>query len=322
MDSSNNVWFIDEIGRHLGYYDPNSNRTQLYQVPKNDVPSGIAFDNQNNSIWITSTLSNDIFNFNTQTGSFSNPIKLPGSNAQPFSIAVDKNSGQIWVLDEAGKIANIDPTNHYNVTEYGPSGNTTLATPTALLIDPDTGDIYISEHEGRAISVFSPLLKTFREIPLDQDPQNLPFGLAMDKNHFLWVAQHTLNKIAVVDPRTGAFKEADIPLGATQTQWLTSDSQGDIWLAEQRGAALGLATTVVSPAPLAANNNGANQTANSGIFQLGVSFADIVGPSVAAGVIACAVLFSQSILNLNQSIRQVKRNGLGYSNDSDFQRRR
>jgi copper transport protein len=212
-------------------------------------------------------------------------------------------------VDEAGKLANIDPTNHYKVTEYGPAGNATLATPSALLIDPDTGNIYVSEHEGHAIDVFNPLLKTFNKIQLDPAQENLPFGMAMDSSHFLWVAQHTLNKIAVVDPRTGEYKEADIPLGATQTQWLTSDSQGGIWLAEQRQAALGLATTTASLSPSGASTGNSSQTANSGILKLGFSFADIVGPSVAAGIAGVAILFSKSMLNLNDSIRQVKRSG-------------
>jgi copper transport protein len=309
MDSGGKVWFIDEIGRHLGVYDPNSNKSQLYNVPNNDVPSGIAVDNQNGTIWITSTLSNDIMKFDPQANNFTTTLKLPGSNAQPFSLAVDSSSGQIWVVDEAGKLANIDPTNHYKVTEYGPAGNATLATPSALLIDPDTGNIYVSEHEGHAIDVFNPLLKTFNKIQLDPAQENLPFGMAMDSSHFLWVAQHTLNKIAVVDPRTGEYKEADIPLGATQTQWLTSDSQGGIWLAEQRQAALGLATTTASLSPSGASTGNSSQTANSGILKLGFSFADIVGPSVAAGIAGVAILFSKSMLNLNDSIRQVKRSG-------------
>ena len=47
------------------------------------------------------------------------------------------------------KAAKIDPTRNYKIVEYSPKGkDNALKDPTGLLIDPVTGDIYISEHEG------------------------------------------------------------------------------------------------------------------------------------------------------------------------------
>ncbi|MDE1872375.1 MAG: hypothetical protein KGH99_02730 [Thaumarchaeota archaeon] len=54
----------------------------------------------------------------------------------------------------------------------------------------------------------------------------------------LFVAEHTINKIAVLDPRTGESAEVDIPSANPLTQWLTSDAGGNIWFAEPGGAAL------------------------------------------------------------------------------------
>ena len=93
-----------------------------------------------------------------------------------------------------------------------------------------TGDIYISQHDGYTVSVFSPLLKTFKDFP-PLDPNGLPFGMTMDSYHNLWVAEHTINKIAVIDPRTGANKEVTIPNQSPFVQWITADSKGNIWLA-------------------------------------------------------------------------------------------
>jgi len=59
----------------------------------------------------------------------------------------------------------------------------------------------------------------------------------MDKYGNLWVAEHTINKIAVIDPNTGQHKEVDIPAPSPFVQWITSDSKDNIWLAEQRGNA-------------------------------------------------------------------------------------
>src|SRR5687767_2262993 len=57
-------------------------------------------------------------------------------------------------------------------------------------------------------------------------------------------AEHTINKIAVIDPRTGDHRELDLPAANPFVQWITSDSNGNIWLAEQRGNALASVTPV------------------------------------------------------------------------------
>jgi copper transport protein len=312
MDSSNRIWYLDPISKYLGVYDPATDKNQVYKVNTNDTITSVAVDDQNNSVWVTGNEGNHIYRFDTKANTFAGQVSLPREGAQPITLTTDKSTGLVWVLDSGlGTIAKIDPANNYNVTEYSPPDNG-LATPTAMLIDPDTQNIYIAEHEGHAITIFNPTLHTFDRIPIEQDNTSLPYGLAMDSSHFLWVAQHTLNKILVLDPRTGAFKEAAIPTGATNTQWITSDSNGNIWLAEQTGHALGEVTTIANPlTPAQASGNGGNNNNNqtnssSGIYHLGFSYGQIAGPGVAAGVIATAFLYAKSVINLNQSVREVQ----------------
>jgi copper transport protein len=64
----------------------------------------------------------------------------------------------------------------------------------------------------------------------------------MDNYGYLWVAEHTTNKIAVIDPETGSSREIEIPKVNPDIQFLTPDSEGNIWFAEQRGNALGVIT--------------------------------------------------------------------------------
>ena len=94
------------------------------------------------------------------------------------------------------------------------------------------------------MAVFDPILNRFDKRYTDLDPNGLPFGMAMDKYGNLWVAEHTINKIAVIDPRTGDHRELDLPAASPFVQWITSDSNGNIWLAEQRGNALASVTSV------------------------------------------------------------------------------
>ena len=130
--------------------------------------------------------------------------------------------------------------------------------------------------------------------------------MLFDNYHNLWIAQHTLDKIALMDPRTGQFREFDIPTKHTWVQWITADSQGKIIMAEQQSSALGVITTSVNPA-LTQGNSQTNNLA-VGIPRLGFSYADMVAPSIAGLLIAVAFFYSKSITDLKNSMRQVKKN--------------
>jgi copper transport protein len=73
--------------------------------------------------------------------------------------------------------------------------------------------------------------------------------MAMDIRGYLWVAEHTTNKIGVIDPKTGSSREVVIPKLNPYVQFLASDSQGNIWFAEQLGASLGVITSSPTKTP-------------------------------------------------------------------------
>ena len=71
--------------------------------------------------------------------------------------------------------------------------------------------------------------------------------MALDSYGNLWVAEHIINKVAVIDPMTGLNKEVEIPTTSPFVQWITSDSKGNIWLAEQRGNSLAMLSSIMNP---------------------------------------------------------------------------
>lgn len=314
------LWYADPLMKHLGRYDPKTHLNEVYKIPIEEfLPSGIAIDNSSN-IWLTSTRSNGILlKYNPQTNTFTS-LRLPTTNATTLGITIDDLTGQIWVAEDVGKIANIDPTNNFKVTEYSPTGkNNMLKSPTGLLVDPITGNIYISEHDGHAVSLFNPLLKTFKRFP-SLNKNGLPFGMALDSYGNLWTAEHIINKVAVIDPVTGLDKEVNIPTASPFVQWITSDSKGNIWLAEQRGNSLAMLSSIMNPSPqnptttqqqqqsgnVNRNNSQPNGITN-GIPKLGLSYADVVGPSVAAGIVVSALFYAKSIMDLKNSVIQANR---------------
>jgi len=301
LDSENKIWYTDPISKVVGNYDPSDESNQIYKIPTQGIISGIAIDSSDN-IWLIDATSDEVLKFNPTVKNFTS-INL-GNGSQPLGITIDRSSGLVWIAEGIGKIASID-TNNYKINEYAPTEkNVTLATPTGIISDPITGNIFVSEHDGHAVSVFNPLLKTFKKYALDS--HGLPLGMVLDNYHNLWVAQHTLDKIVVVDSRTGQFREFDVPSSNSFVQWITTDSKRDIIMAEQQANALGIISTSVNPA-LIQDNSQANNLP-SGIPRLGFSYADMVAPSITGLLIIVSFFYSKSAMDLKNSIRQVKKN--------------
>jgi copper transport protein len=144
--------------------------------------------------------------------------------------------------------------------------------------------------------------------------------MALDSYGNLWTAEHIINKVAVIDPVTGLDKEVNIPTASPFVQWITSDSKGNIWLAEQRGNSLAMLSSIMNPSQQnptttqqqqqSGNVNRDNSQPNgitNGIPKLGLSYADVVGPSVAAGIVVSALFYAKSIMDLKSSVIQANR---------------
>ncbi len=301
MDFKNNIWYSDPLSKVLGYYDPETSKSQNYPLPTNTTISGLAIDNTGN-LWMTSASSNQLLKFDMQKKTFY-LYDLP-ANSLPLGISIDQSTNQMWVAESStGKIAMVDPSQNYAVTEYSPF-NSTLASPTAILFDPVTKKVYVSEHDGTAVSVFDPLTNSFEKYAVDPDSQDLPFGMAFDANHDLWLAQHTFDKIAVIDPRTGKTAEFPIPTNSTFTQWVTSDSNGDIILAEQRANALGLLTTTTIPGFI---ENTESTSTLIGV-PLPFNYAGVAGPSMAGCLVAVAFIYTKTAGEVKEGLKNIKQN--------------
>jgi copper transport protein len=294
------------------------------------------------TVWITSPSTGEVLIFDPQLENFTNSLSLPTPNSSPLGIAIDSSNGQIWIAEGIGKIANIDPASNLTINEYAPPAesngggggslgggteNDTLISPTALLIDPYTGSIYISEHDGHVVSVFNPVFKTFSDFPpISEDA--LPFGMTLDKDRNLWVAEHVTNRLTVIDPSTSKEKEVTIPSSSPFVQYLTTDNEGRVWFAAQRGNAIGYITPSVNPLKSTSSQGLSTPSASSGpqgqggitteatstpagieqtpltpLFSYGYEY--LLSPLIAIGVIASAAFYVNSVVSLKTSIRRV-----------------
>ena len=304
------LWYIDPIGGSgggsnkgaLGVYNPEDNSSKQFVMPVGGIPRGLTMDH-NGNLWITIDLANKVAKFEPAREKFS-LFDIPTPDAGPAEIASD-SSGVMWFAESAGKIAKIDPASG-NITEYAPNSELqTFDEPTAVFPDPKSSNIYISEHTGHTITVFNSLLGTFREYPpVNED--GLPFGMTMDGYGNLWFAEHTIDRLGVIDPRTGEGSEAKVPIAGSTIQWITSDDKGKIWFAAQNGAALGSITITAKPSTTP-SDTGQSGKAAADILQLPFSFTNAVGPAIAAGIVMSALAYSKSTVDLKRNIRAALR---------------
>jgi len=147
--------------------------------------------------------------------------------------------------------------------------------------------------------------------------------MTLDGYGNLWFVEHTINRIAVLDLRTGSSKEIAVPTEGPFIQWLTSDSKGNVWFAEQRGNSIGsiLITAKSAVSPLLQNNGSGNQTASAadsngnnaavgdelGTFKIGLRYSDLISPAVAVGIVVSAFFYSKSIIDLKRSTNYIDR---------------
>jgi copper transport protein len=295
LDSHSTLWYIDYQQKALGNYNPNDNSNKYYPIPDQGILSSMVID-KNDTVWISSATTNKILKFEIKNEKFDS-IDL-SDRSDPLGITIDNTQDKIWIAEGIGKLSSIDTSNN-KVTEFSPPENYTMKGPTGIILDPQTGKIFISEHEGHAISVFDPLVKSFKKIQLDQN--SLPYGMVFDKYNNLWLAQHTRDKIAIIDPRDYQVIEKDTPSANSWVQWMTSDSQGNIIIAEERANAI--ATISIT----AGTPQNTQIISMSEIPKFNFDYAQVVAPSITGLLVIVGFFYSKGVVDLRRASSQIRK---------------
>ena len=307
------IWYLDPTKSIIGNYNPQTNGSKQYNIPLAGVPSGMAIDQRGQEdVWLAvGGQSNSIVRLSPSSGNFT-VFEIPTPDSLPTSVAVD-SQGYVWFTESIGKVGRLDPISG-NITEYQPFEGR-LREPTAILLNPESSNVYISEHEGKAVSILNPVLNLFYRYPA-VNPDGLPFGMALDDYDNVWFAQHVIDEIGVVDPTNGEISEVKVPTRGSFVQWLVPDDQGRIWFAEQRGSSLGSVRPIPNPptrslpeveaAPKVQGPRQIEDKLNEHRLFLDIGYADILGPSITVGIIASAFLYSTNVLQVRRTIEIIR----------------
>jgi copper transport protein len=132
--------------------------------------------------------------------------------------------------------------------------------------------------------------------------------MAFDKYGNLWVAEHTINKNAVIDTQKSKIREVPVKAPSPFIQWLTTDSNGNIWFAEQRGNSIGMiqpsAGSMVQQQVQEPTKSSISNTPS--IVKLDINYQNFVAPAILVGIIISAFMYARSIMDLKTNISIVK----------------
>jgi copper transport protein len=322
-NNRNILWFLDPTSSILGKYNTDTNETETFELQSKGVISGLTLDN-NENIWMTVIQDNSIIKYDINKNEFET-FRIPTENSRPLGIIYDENSDYIWFAESVGNIGRLDIkskniTEYPNVYESNTGDNNILAEPTALLLDPQTSNIYISDHEKNSVFLFNTFTSDFKEYQLT-DINGLAFGMALDIYNNLWIAQHVSDTLAILDPQTEETINIDIPTSSSFVQYLVTDSKKDVWFAEQRGNALAKVTvkfipsnsqttdTITGTTTIDDNDNYNNQTVssitNTLLFEK-IRFNDLFGTFIIVALVASTILYLNSRNQLSKKSLEIE----------------
>ena len=294
---------------------------------------------------------NSILKYNIYKKDFET-FKIPTENSRPVGIIYDEKNNIIWFTESGkGKLGRLNIQTG-NITEFSgqiPGSNNNgqneelMQEPTALLLDNQTSNIYISDHLSNSIFNFNTLLlSNFKKYQLSDNNSNegLALGMVFDKYNNLVIAQHIADTVAVLDPATDKTTSFNIPTQNSFVQYLVTDSNNDIWFAEQKGEALAkISTKFIPPSSPPSSSNpstiqGSSETAtatatathqqkislknnnnqtmimtyiNEFIKNIEIKFNDIFGPIIVASFVIVTILFVNSSNRLNTNIKDMEK---------------
>jgi copper transport protein len=101
-----------------------------------------------------------------------------------------------------------------------------------------------------------------------------------------------------------ATKEVTIPNPNPFVQWITSDSDGNIWIAEQRGHSLGLVTSKVSSSNIA---NSKSQSVTQSETNPPLINYNLVAVAIIIGLVLVALMYVKNIIDCKVAEKTVQK---------------
>lgn len=231
IDADGFVWFAANTLPYIGKLDPETGTFRKFEMPEPDVkdPHTLVFDSAGD-IWFTAQWSNHVGRLDTETGEIQ-LVDIPAERARPYGIKVDSNDHPWIVLFGTNKLATVDPATMRLSMFDLPREN---ARPRRLEITPDD-IVWYGDYATGNLGRFDPINGKVREWPLPGGAGSRPYGMALDEQGTIWIAEGgTPNRLVAFDTESERFTGVtDIPRsrGAVRHMYFHRPNR-EIWFGE------------------------------------------------------------------------------------------
>jgi virginiamycin B lyase len=233
IDPKGNPWYTGNRNGRLVKMDPETGKLTTYLIPDSTVrdPHTMIFDQKGNA-WFTAQRSVAVGHFNTATGKFTVWKMEPRSN--PYGIVVDKNGRPWFDLFGTNKIGTVDPATMEFKAYVLPNER---SRPRRIEVTSD-GSVWYGDYSRGFVGRLDPRTGQTEEWQLPGGAASLPYGMAVDDQDRIWLAETGSMPVKLVAFNTKKkIFEHTIPLGdatpnnvrhmqfdaATKTIWFGQD---------------------------------------------------------------------------------------------------
>ncbi len=290
IDSDGRVWFLDPASRVFGYITSDG-ASQTFKVPDESLAIYIHVD-KDDRIWLALADKRSLIMYESVTDITKDKYKeFRMQDFYPSFITSD-GFNNVWftaVGSQYGLIGRVEGDDLVFLEHR-------LIEPLAMHVSSD-GTIWVSEHVGTParITFIDPVIGIVNSYPV-LDSNALPYGIAMDRIGNLWFAQHTVDKIGLLDTYRGKMVEVDTESKNTFTLWVTLDDNGNLWYAATRAAKIGLikpspTATIppVKPEEMVSDGSGVDASRVNAI-----RYSDIIAPLLPLLIVGISLVYMKS----------------------------
>jgi len=222
IDSDDNVWVTEENANKIAKLNVTTGDVSEYSLTSGSAPISIAIDESGN-IWI-GCRTNKILKYNPSTET-EVPYSLPAPCQDGITQDLKISNGKVWFTEPVNYyLGKFDPVTE-DFSFYGP-----VTSVTKYLDFDSKGNVWFSEPPINTLGLLNITDETITEYELPsvlQPGQEGAYGMAVDINDDVWVAERHPEKIAMFDPETKVFTEYDT--NGTKPVVLKSDLIDTIW---------------------------------------------------------------------------------------------
>ena len=210
-----NVWYVNATTGQVGYVDPGSLATALFDIPTSgsrpeEITAGPAGDQ--NSVWFTEQGADRIGRVDTVTHVVADYGGLT-AGAQPNGIVAGDDGG-LWFAEYGiGKIGRIDPVTD-QVTEYDLPG--ALGGPDRMTVAPG-GRIWFTLPDSSQIGSFIPGPNPTFDLISTPTAGAGPSGITFGPDGHVWFAEYNNHAVARIDGSYSQLPTTTIDSGPAGT---------------------------------------------------------------------------------------------------------